>query len=159
MPLLVWSETLALQHARMDATHQEFIDRLAAVEAVQRGDLPELLGAYDTLIEHCVAHFDQEDRWMTATGFAPENCHSRQHSQVLGVLREVRRLAVDEGKPELIGQLLAELARWFEQHAQAADAALAAHLRDVGFDADSGHVECAVGPAAINTCGSERCAA
>ena len=77
----------------------------------------------------------------------------------LDELQAGERVAVDEGKPELIGQLLAELARWFEQHAQAADAALAAHLRDVGFDADSGHVECAVGPAAINTCGSERCAA
>ncbi|MEO8296781.1 MAG: hemerythrin domain-containing protein [Burkholderiales bacterium] len=159
MPVLVWSEALALEHARMDATHREFIDRLVAVEAAQDADLPILLGAYDALIEHCVAHFGQEDRWMAATGFAPENCHSRQHSQVLDTLRDVRRFAVDQGKPDLIGQLLAELAHWFEQHAHAADAALAAHLRDVGFDADSGHVEGTVGAIAISTCGSKRCAA
>jgi hypothetical protein len=46
---------------------------------------------------------------------------------VRGQLDEIRRLAH-------------ELATWFPQHAQSMDAALALHLRSIGFDVASGQV-------------------
>jgi hemerythrin len=156
MSLLVWSDALALQHPQMDLTHQEFVDLLHTTETALAGPTPALLAAYDEMVAHTVEHFAREDRWMLTTGFAPENCHSRQHSQVLGVLREVGRLAREEHKPETIGQLLPELARWFEHHAQVVDAGLAQHLASVGFDVGSGQV--ARPPeAALSGCGSATC--
>lgn len=140
MSILAWSDALTVQHPQMDATHQEFVDHVQAVEAALAGPSEVLLQHYDALIDHTVEHFGQEDRWMEATGFAPENCHSGQHRQVLAVLREVGRLARDEGRLEFIGQLLPELARWFEHHAQVVDAGLAQHLESVGFDTATGHV-------------------
>lgn len=165
MSLLTWSEELQVQHPRMDATHREFVEHVATLEATLHAAPtpadsktvdPAVLAAYDALLAHTVEHFAQEDRWMVATGFTPDNCHSNQHSQVLAVLRDVRRQATEDGKPELLGQLLPELVQWFTQHAQAADHGLAAHLNEIGFDVATGHL--ANPPAeTISGCGSERC--
>jgi len=156
MPTLAWSDALAVQHAEMDATHQAFVEHLQAVEAVLGGAAEPLLRRYDALVEHTVEHFGQEDRWMLATGFAPENCHSTQHRQVFEVLREVGRLARHEGRLETIGQLLPELARWFEQHAQGPDAGLAQHLKDVGFEVATGRVA-APPPTELSGCSALAC--
>lgn len=172
MSLLTWSEELQVHHPRMDTTHEEFVSHLQTVEAAVQaaavttqaagsttapaGAVAALIAAYDELIEHTVGHFDQEDRWMLATGFTADNCHSNQHRQVLGVLREVRRIAVEEHKPEIIGQLLPELVQWFTNHAQAADAGLAGHLNEIGYDTETG--QAAAAPAeAISGCGSSSC--
>lgn len=162
MPLLTWNEELHVQHPRMDATHEEFVRHMTTIEQTLaacdgRGDAPPVLAAFDALIEHTVGHFDQEDRWMLATGFTADNCHSSQHRQVLGVLREVRRMASEGGKPEFIGQLLPELAQWFVQHAQAADNGLAGHLRDVGFDPETGRMSNPPEAVASSDCGAESC--
>lgn len=56
---------------------------------------------------------------MQATGFSPENCHSRQHTMVLDTMREVLRLARDEVRREALSMLIGELAEWFPMHASA----------------------------------------
>ena len=80
MPVLEWSEALALDLPQMDDTHREFVDLLAAVDAA---DDATLLPAWRLLIEHTEVHFGQEDRWMRETRFASGNCHSVQHQVVL----------------------------------------------------------------------------
>ena len=82
---LQWSAALSLEMPMMDETHQEFVELLSKV--VLSPDV-SLLAAWSKLIEHTQAHFDQEDRWMQATGFAPGNCHASQHSVILQVMRE-----------------------------------------------------------------------
>lgn len=156
MPLLTWSDALAVQHAAMDTTHQEFVEHVQSVEAALGGPANVLLQRYDALIEHTVEHFGQEDRWMVATGFAPENCHTSQHRHVLAVLREVGRLVREEGRVDTVGELLPELARWFEHHAQVVDAGLAQHLAEVGFDTVTGRVE-RPPQTTLNGCGSLAC--
>lgn len=158
MTLLAWTDELANQHPQMDATHQEFVQLLNALEEARLAGANDVMARYDALVEHTVEHFAQEDRWMAATGFTPENCHSNQHKQVLDLLREVRRRVVDEGQDELIPRLLPELATWFEQHAQSMDAALIFHMGEVGYDAASGQIEHPVQPeAAISGCGGSTC--
>ena len=158
MTLLAWNDQIANNHPQMDQTHQEFVVLLNELEAARLGGAPDVLARYDALVEHTVEHFAQEDRWMAATGFTPENCHSNQHKQVLDLLREVRRRVVDEGQDELIPRLLPELAQWFEQHAQMMDAALVFHMGEVGYDAASGRIDRPVQPeAAISGCGGSTC--
>ena len=170
MSSLVWSEELELNHPRMDATHQEFVAHLAQIEdalaEVHRhdGEAPErahaleaLVAQFDAMIEHTVAHFGQEDRWMLDTGFAPENCHSLQHKQVLDLLREVRRRLVDKHEMEWMERLMPELIQWFLNHAQAADAGLAYHLSQVGYDTETGLTREPVETASIEGCGPEAC--
>ena len=175
MTALIWTDTLALQHPQMDATHQEFVALLAATNAALDGPDSVLLGHFETLVAHTVDHFAQEERWMQATGFAPDNCHSLQHQAVLGVMQECAKRAqavaalattadADEAPEspdfEPLRMAVGELAIWFPQHAQMMDAALAQHLTLVGFDASTGlcsaHVVGADG-LALAGCGAASC--
>jgi len=164
MTTLTWSDALTLQHPQMDATHEEFVALLADTEAALAGPEPALLAAFETLVEHTVAHFGQEDRWMAASGFAPENCHAFQHQAVLGVMQECAKRARGESEGhaadfEPLRLAVGELAIWFPQHAQQMDAALAQHLDSVGFDPATGQCrEPALADGeAITGCGGGSC--
>lgn len=120
----------------MDRTHEEFVDLLGRVQQAEDADL---LLRWQELVDHTQAHFDQEDRWMLATGFAPGSCHITQHAVVLKVLREGLE-AGRQGQLEPIRQMAHELTIWFPHHAQTMDAGLALHLKSVGHDAGTGEV-------------------
>ena len=136
MHTLQWSDALSLDLPLMDDTHREFVDLLAC--AAQAGD-DALLPAWDRLIAHTQDHFDREDRWMTDTGFSSTHCHMTQHKVVLHVMREGARRG-QGGDLALVRQMASELALWFPQHAQSMDAALALHVRGVGYDPLTGRV-------------------
>lgn len=155
MPALPWSDGLVLGLSFMDETHKEFVELLARCEASDDVLLPAL---WDALIEHTADHFGREDEWMLATGFAAGNCHATQHKVVLQVLREGAARA-SQGDLAPIRQMIRELAAWFPQHAQTMDAALALHLRGVGYDADSGEVRHpdALPAEEIGGCGGASC--
>jgi hemerythrin-like metal-binding protein len=161
MTTLAWSDALALQHPQMDATHEEFVALLADTASLLAGPEPELLASFEALVAHTVEHFAQEERWMQATGFAPENCHAFQHQAVLGVMQEcAKRAALADGADvEPLKMAVGELAVWFPQHAQMMDAALAQHLAAVGFDPATGQCQEAVGAdgEAITGCGGGSC--
>jgi hemerythrin-like metal-binding protein len=161
MTALTWTESLALNNAQMDRTHEEFVDLLAACHAALAGPDDILLGAFDTLTQHTVEHFAQEDRWMAATGFAPANCHAYQHQAVLGVMQECvkRARGSDDAAPDFEPLRLAvgELAIWFPQHAQSMDAALAQHLDSLQFDTATGQCARPVPAEAMTGCGGSSC--
>ena len=153
--LLPWSEALELGLTFMDDTHREFVDLLAAAEAADDEALP---AAWRELVAHTEGHFGQEDAWMLATGFSSANCHTVQHKVVLQVLREGAARA-DRGDLEPARQMVRELAIWFPQHAQTMDAALALHLRGVGYDAATGEVSrpAALPAVQLQGCGGDSC--
>lgn len=151
MATLEWSDALALDVPAMDSTHQEFVALLAQAEVAGDAQLGALWG---TLMAHTESHFGQEDRWMQATGFSAENCHTTQHKVVLEIMHEAAKhyASGDLGR---VREMLPELANWFSYHAQTMDAALAQHMRNVGFDPESGliaHAQ-ALPHAAISGCG------
>ena len=155
MPTLQWSDTLALGLPAMDDTHHEFVELLAQV--VNAPD-DTLLPLWRELVAHTDDHFAREDRWMTATGFASSNCHTTQHRVVLQVMREgdIRGTA---GELAVVRQMADELGTWFPMHAQAMDAALALHLRNVGFDPLTGLVTIpqALPAETLHGCGGATC--
>lgn len=151
MPRLPWSEALELGLDAMDDTHREFVDLLARCEEASDDALPAL---WDELVQHTAGHFGREDDWMRSTGFASSNCHATQHQVVLQVMREGARLSAN-GQRGVLRGMLAELADWFPVHAQTMDAALALHLRGVGYDLRTGAIAQpdALPAQAITTCG------
>lgn len=159
MSTLAWSPELALAHPQMDATHQEFVDLLAEAEAALAGSEAALLERFESLVDHTVEHFGQEDRWMAATGFAPENCHSYQHQAVLGVMIECAKRAREQNDFEPLRVAVGELAIWFPQHAQMMDAALAEHMKATGYDPVTGECRVPVGADGqpITGCGGSSC--
>ncbi|CAG1019232.1 hypothetical protein BURC_04098 [Burkholderiaceae bacterium] len=158
MNQLVWTDELRLDQPQMDQTHQEFVELLAAARfALDAGDSRTGLAAFERLLEHTVEHFAGEQRWMRATGFAPENCHTAQHEMVLKVMREVLRIGRTENRWEPMGILAGELVDWFVQHAKTMDAALAHHLSQVGFDPATGKATGPLPEVAISHCGGGSC--
>ena len=152
MLTLQWTDSLALGLPQMDNTHREFVDLLDQV--VNASD-DAILPLWHALVEHTDEHFAREDRWMKDTGFASSNCHSTQHQVVLQVMREGERRA----ELAMVRQMADELGIWFPQHAQAMDAALALHLRNVGYDPSTGRVKLpeALPSEAIHGCGGSTC--
>jgi hemerythrin-like metal-binding protein len=139
VPAVQWSDTYLLGVEQMDTTHREFIVLLN--EVVDAAD-EQVLAALDRFIAHTVEHFAQEDRWMTDTNFPPLHCHTAEHQNVLGIMREVRGMVAD-GKTE-IGRVLArEMGPWFDIHANTMDAALASWLRGKAFEPEVRPLCCA----------------
>jgi hemerythrin-like metal-binding protein len=134
---LAWSDALSLELDFMDDTHREFVDLLAATELAEDDNLRERFAA---LIAHTEDHFGGEDRWMKDTQFSSTHCHTTQHNVVLEVMREGLRRGREKGDMAVMRQMAHELGIWFPQHAQTMDAALALHLRRVGYDAETGIV-------------------
>ena len=134
-PSLVWSEELVLGLPAIDQTHVEFVELLAATELA---DDEQLLDRLQALTDHTVDHFGREDQWMTATAFAPVNCHGMQHRVVLQTLEELLRRGREEGDLALVRSILPELGKWFAQHAQTMDAGLALYLKAAEFDPETG---------------------
>jgi hemerythrin-like metal-binding protein len=136
MTELKWSDALSLDLDAMDDTHREFVALLGAAADASDENVPD---AWVALVEHTERHFAQEDAWMQKAHFASGNCHAIQHQVVLDVMREGVTLGL-AGRLGEVRQLAHELATWFPQHAQGMDAALALHLRGIGFDAATGEV-------------------
>ncbi|KZT15862.1 hemerythrin [Acidovorax sp. GW101-3H11] len=155
MAQLEWSDALNLDLPLMDDTHREFVDLLAVVA---QADDAHLQPAWQALVEHTDQHFGQEDAWMASTRFASGNCHSMQHRVVLQVMREGATRAA-QGDLQVLRVMASELALWFPQHAQSMDAALALHLRRVGFDPATGvvHAPQALPGELIHGCGGATC--
>ncbi|MCW5626236.1 MAG: hemerythrin domain-containing protein [Burkholderiales bacterium] len=130
MTILQWTPALALGDARIDSTHQEFVDCVNAVGSAADGDM---LMTIDALIAHTQIHFEQEQRWMMATKFGPAHCHQDEHDGVLEVMRATRGF-VSEGKFHVGRVLATELGTWFQGHAATMDAMLARWLEAQGFD-------------------------
>ncbi len=150
---LAWSDALSLELDFMDNTHREFVDLLAATELANDDTVLERFSA---LIDHTDDHFGREDQWMKDTHFSSSNCHAMQHNVVLQVMREGLKRGQEQGDLKMVRQMAHELGIWFPQHAQTMDAALALHLRRVGYDADTGLVSMpeALPEGEIHGCGS-----
>ena len=152
---LAWSDQLQVGDARMDETHAEFVDHLNALLATP---VDQQLPLYRAFLDHTVEHFAQEDRWMLATGFAPDNCHASHHATILDTMRAVIP-HFENDDPEIITRLAEALAEWFPQHAASMDAGLAQHLREVGFDTTTESLAdpSLIRPASMSGCGSVSC--
>lgn len=105
----------------MDARHEEFVSLVSALLHASNVELPQRLAALAT---HLREHFDEEDRWMTETGFPARHCHVEEHDAVLHSLEQVQALLTNGDSSEC-RRFARELARWFPGHADYMDAALA----------------------------------
>jgi hemerythrin len=130
---LSWGEALVTGDARMDATHEEFVDMLKAIKALPH---EQQLEPYRAFYQHTVDHFAQEERWMLATGFTADNCHASHHATILETMRAVEEHYL-QGDTEIIERMMDAMAEWFPGHANSMDRGLALHLIDVGFDSTS----------------------
>lgn len=153
--MLDWTAELSVGDARMDDTHEEFVSMLNQLLATPPN---EQLPLYRSFIEHTVAHFAQEERWMLATGFAADNCHAGHHATILETMNAVLEQS-EKGDAGIIKRMALALVEWFPQHTASMDAGLAQHLKNVGFNSSTETLAdpSAVRPATMSGCGSVSC--
>jgi hemerythrin-like metal-binding protein len=158
MTALAWSDTLKLDLAEIDQTHQQFVALLNELSEVLASEL-DPIAVYARVLSHTEQHFAMEEDWMAATGFAADNCHSTQHKLVLDVMREVLEHARDKHDLQPMRALLPELVNWFPAHAEMMDAALVFHVKQTGYDPATGVISKALAQerAPISSCGSASC--
>lgn len=152
---LTWAANLQTGDARMDETHEEFVNMLNQLLATPQS---EQLPLYLQFVEHTKAHFAQEERWMLATGFTADNCHASHHATILETLDAVVSHYQNDD-PEIITRLAEALVEWFPQHTASMDAGLALHMKEVGFDSQTETLAdpSKVRPATMSGCGSVTC--
>jgi len=130
-PTLTWSDDLVMNMDKMDQTHREFVDLLAATELAPED---KLIASFIELIAHTDEHFTGENQWMQDVSFGPGGCHTDEHDMILKVMREALRRGQEDGNLQMVRQLTGELAVWFDGHAKSMDAVLAMFLKEVAYD-------------------------
>ena len=118
---LVWNDDLLLGYVPIDHMHEEFVARL---DDLQRAPDEILQITLDAMIEHLVAHFGEEDRWMEEGRFPPRQCHMDEHAAVLNSAAAVHSLLL-QGDAEPCRRFADALEGWFPGHATHLDSALA----------------------------------
>jgi hemerythrin len=121
---IAWTDDFLLGYGPMDATHREFVDCVSALQACGDDRVLERLRAFEA---HALAHFGEEQQWMSTTAFPAAGCHDDEHAAVLKSVRQVRlMLEEDPGQLSLANAraLAVALAEWFPGHAQHMDSAL-----------------------------------
>ena len=126
---LVWGDHLLMGHGPMDELHEEFVELIALLQTAEDSELPSLLQAMQTHLQH---HFAEEDQWMLSTGFPPRDCHIDEHAAVLKSVAEVR-VKLADGDVALCRDLTKALVDWFPGHATHLDSALAHWLSKQRF--------------------------
>lgn len=136
MSVYHWSAVQEEGLPPLDSIHREFFELFNALVQASDG---EFVARLLELINHTVAHFDMEHRWMEQTGFPPTAIHKCEHDHALKLLHDVRQRA-ETGDIPHGRRMVEQVPVWFEYHAATLDSALASYLRNVGFD-PSGRAE------------------
>jgi hemerythrin-like metal-binding protein len=125
--MLNWKPELhAVGVAEMDATHEDFVQELAALTKASDEDFPHLFHALGL---HTRAHFENEGRLMRACRFPAIGEHESDHQRILGELAVIGR-SVAKGRLGLARAYVAVgLPDWFNKHLATMDSALAAKLK------------------------------
>lgn len=116
-----WTDQLLLGDPAIDAEHRRFVELVAALHACGDAEMGMCLRDFAA---HAQAHFAEEDRRMSDSGFPAAGCHADEHAAVLQSTREVQA-RVAEGDVEIGRRFAEELARWFPAHVMHLDSALA----------------------------------
>ena len=127
--LMQWSDEYLLGYGPIDTVHEEFVLLLGRLQNANDIELPELLNQFS---EHCMLHFEAEDKWMRETEFPPRDCHIDEHAAVLHSVREVQGLLA-EGNTDICRELIVQLADWFPKHADHLDSVLAHWMTKIGL--------------------------
>lgn len=122
----LWSDDCLVGFSEMDSTHEEFFSVTRQLLICNESNAARALTSF---IEHAIQHFDQENSWMTSTGFPATECHIAEHNDVLESAQDLKKkLDTGEARLEAIHAFGIFLFRWFPQHIDYLDSALAAWM-------------------------------
>src|SRR5512146_1554944 len=121
---------LSVGHPQIDAQHHAMLHLVAEVHrAVGAEDVGAARNALVALWNETVAHFATEDSMMEEFAYPERNPHRTAHHLFLEDLKELLRVAQDEGLTERVGTwALKRVPEWIAFHIESNDAPLARFL-------------------------------
>src|SRR5512140_646969 len=117
-------------HPEMDAQHHAIQHLLRDVHvALGAEDVAGTVAALEALWNGCVSHFANEDSMMEEYAYPERNPHRTAHHLFLEDLKELLRVAQNEGLTERVGTwALKRVPEWIAFHVESNDAPLARFL-------------------------------
>jgi hemerythrin len=126
VPILEWQENFNTGIEQFDVHHRHLVvlfnssyDNL--VSGTPEKDLGLILEA---LIAYAIYHFDAEERWMAANGYAQSDEHRKMHNHFKRRVLEIQN-DFSGGKKDSALETLTLLASWLSNHILVADAGFA----------------------------------
>ena len=126
MPLIEWTEELAVGVPSIDEAHHEFVDLLNALPEASDADFSRL---FLELVAHSHEHFAEEERMMERTSFPVIAVHKAEHERVLAELKEIQQLLEEGDFVSARAYVKDQLSAWFVLHRNTMDYVTAAHIQ------------------------------
>jgi hemerythrin-like metal-binding protein len=135
----VWTDNLAVGHARIDSEHRALIAIINRLEAaIAAGVDHDALGSIlCDLSEYCAHHFDHEEQEMMRCRYGGYRRHKTQHDDLIQRLSELV-YRFEARRAGLSGDTLAFLTGWLTDHILVEDRKLSAVLDAAPMAAGSG---------------------
>lgn len=127
-----WTEALSTGAPEIDEQHKELINRINALLDACAGNRPrdEVGLVIDFLEEYVVAHFNNEENRMVATGYSEYRQHKSEHAIFIERVADVKRKFQSEGAAaEVLHLATRTLMEWLDVHIRRTDRKLGEHLR------------------------------
>ncbi len=126
MPLVEWTDELAVGVPAIDEAHHEFVEILNSLPAASDDEFRKL---FSRLAAHSREHFAEEEALMERSSFPVIEIHKAEHQRVLSELEHIQE-RMEKGEMELAREYVREqLSAWFVLHRNTMDYVTAAHIQ------------------------------
>ena len=117
MPLMTWQDSYTVHVSEFDAQHKHLIDLLNQLHnAMTKGQASDVLGKIlHELVSYTKIHFQAEENYMKAKGYAGYASHKAEHEKLAGQVMAFQKDFI-EGRTSLSAQLLTFLKDWLTKH-------------------------------------------
>ncbi len=129
MPLIEWTDELAVGVPAIDEAHHEFVDLLNALPDASDAEFRSL---FVRLAAHSRDHFAEEERMMELTSFPVIAVHKAEHERVLAELEQVQQQLEQGDFAAARAYVKDQLSAWFVLHRNTMDYVTAAHIQRTG---------------------------
>ncbi len=126
MPLVEWTEELAVGVPSIDAAHHEFIDLLNALPDASDAEFPRL---FAQLAAHSRKHFAEEERMMERSSFPVTAVHKAEHTRVLAEMEQMQQQMKRGEIAAARAYVTDQLSAWFILHRNTMDYVTAVHIQ------------------------------
>lgn len=127
-PLIVWSRTMSVGVAQLDAQHRKLIAEInrlqQAADNFDRRTVEDCLAALAT---YALKHFHDEESHMRKVRYDGLDEHQRIHDEFTAEVHRFRQKLAEDGEPAVLArEILDFLVAWFKDHILSEDQRYAA---------------------------------
>lgn len=128
LPLIDWSDAIAVGIPEIDAQHRRLVDLLNALHAVSAGgNHGQTARILRELTDYTVTHFAYEERLLEAVGYPDLAAHRASHAALVARVGDITA-RFEAGRTKLDAELFTFLRSWLNGHIRGTDRHYAAYV-------------------------------